>query len=579
MKLLIKPLFFCISLALSSTAYSQTTKAAPLVQQVIVKLRAPLNAQSTQLSRTQLGQIGQILTQQSSLITGLPLNWVRSSNEQWHILKLPQALTEQEARLYAQQIALNPEVEIAEPDSLRYPATITPNDPNFYRQTYLQDYSSSVVGLNLPSAWQITTGSADITVAVLDTGLVDHSDILTNVWGQQVSTSGYDFISDPTQAADGNGRDSNPFDEGDQSVSDGSSSWHGLFVAGIIGAKGNNSLGMTGISWNGRLLNVRVLGKGGGLTSDIADAMRWAAGLSAANVPTNTHPAKVINLSLGTVGTCSATEQSAINDALAQGVVVVVAAGNQNIDTSQFTPANCQGVIVVGALDNNGARASYSNYGTKVDLSTPGTVYSLTNLGAQTPILGGSGDAYAYGYGTSFAAPLVSGTVSLMLAANSKLTDGTVAKTTIPTLIKMKLRESTRAFSNIAQPACLVGSTNTTCPAGGTGILDVWAAVKAVSTAPTANAGTNQNTTPNTKVTLNGLNSSDDGSIVRYQWVQTAGSSVTLSNASSALPSFTSAATPSTYTFALTVTDDVGLTSAADTVTIYASTPTPTPTP
>lgn len=99
--------------------------------------------------------------------------------------------------------------------------------------------------------------------------------------------------------------------------------------------------------------------------------MRWAAGLSAANVPTNTHPAKVINLSLGTVGTCSATEQSAINDALAQGVVVVVAAGNQNIDTSQFTPANCQGVIVVGALDNNGARASYSNYGTKVDLSTP----------------------------------------------------------------------------------------------------------------------------------------------------------------------------------------------------------------
>ena len=232
---------------------------------------------------------------------------------------------------------------------------------------------------------------------------------------------------------DGDGRDANPHDEGDwagdNECGDGipgfDSFFHGLFVSGLIGANADNGIGIAGMDWAASILPVRALARCGGTNADVFEGMLWASGVQIAGVPANQHPARVINMSLGGWGACSSAVQEAIDDALAQGAVVVVAAGNASIDVESFSPANCGGVITVGATGNTGERASYSNFGTRVDLSAPGgdgddetsLIVSTYAYGSTTP-----GDpAYAIAAGTSFSAPLVSGTVSLMLARNPTL--------------------------------------------------------------------------------------------------------------------------------------------------------------
>jgi serine protease len=229
---------------------------------------------------------------------------------------------------------------------------------------------------------------------------------------------------------------------------------------GVIGANANNGIGVAGVSWLGRILPVRVLGKCGGKTSDIADAMRWAAGIPVAGVATNPNPAKVINLSLGGVGACSATFQQAIDDVNAKGVTVVVAAGNDGLSTAFDQPANCRGVISVGATDATGRRASFSNFGSDVALSAPGvSILSTANGGTTTP----GADTYGTASGTSLATPQVSGIVGLMLSMNGNLT---------PAQIQQKLQGGARA-------AMLPASTSCTALPAGAGIADAGAAVMA----------------------------------------------------------------------------------------------------
>jgi hypothetical protein len=169
---------------------------------------------------------------------------------------------------------------------------------------------------------------------------------------------------------------------------------------------------------------VRGLGKCGGLSSDIADAIAWAAGLQVPGVPANPTPAQVINLSLGGTHPCGQTYQAAIDAAFAVGVTraIVVAAGNESTDASTSAPANCAGVISVASTTSIGKLAAYSNFGPTVTVSAPGGqpsfsqflqgIVVLSNAGATTP----TSDSFANEGGTSFAAPMVAGTVSLMLA-------------------------------------------------------------------------------------------------------------------------------------------------------------------
>jgi serine protease len=298
-----------------------------------------------------------------------------------------------------------------------------PNDPLYAQQWALSHIRAS-------DAWALGTGSAAMTVAVVDTGMLAHPDLAGRM------LPGYDFIADPDTARDGNGRDPDARDEGDW-LSDGDcggqraqdSFFHGLFVAGLIAANGNNGMGMAGVDWAAKILPVRTLGKCGGTFEDVLAGVHWAAGLPIAGVPANPHPAKVINLSLGGPGACIAAIQEAIDDALAQGTVIVASAGNEGEDAANFSPGNCSGVINVAALARSGERASYSNFGSRVDLAAPGgdfdaggAILSTHDSGRTTP----AGPSYALAIGTSFSAPLVSGTVSLMLARNPNLTAGRV---------------------------------------------------------------------------------------------------------------------------------------------------------
>lgn len=355
----------------------------------------------------------------------------------------------------------DPQVAYVVPDRLKKPMA-DPNDTEYAKQW---DLFEAAAGMRVPGAWTTATGTG-VTVAVIDTGYVTHSDIAANIVG------GYDFIADTAVSVDGDGRDSNPADPGDwyaagecEQTQGSSSSWHGTHVAGTIAAVANNSKGVAGIAYNAKISPVRALGKCGGYDSDIIDAITWASGGTVSGVPANTNVAKVINMSLGGGGACSAATQSAITGAVNRGTTVVVAAGNENANASTSNPANCNNVITVAATGRTGARASYSNFGSVVDISAPGGemstgnangILSTLNSGAKTP----STESYAYYQGTSMATPHIAGLVALMKSANSSLT---------PAQIETAIKSNARALPGSCSGGC------------GAGLADATKTVQAVS--------------------------------------------------------------------------------------------------
>ncbi len=323
----------------------------------------------------------------------------------------------------AKKLSKRSDVEYAEPDYIMKPLMV-PDDTSYASKHW--HYQDTLGGANLEGAWDITTGSDSDIIAVIDTGILPHIELLSK------TLQGYDFISDVATANDDDGRDDNATDlgdwchegddcyESDYDYSD--SSWHGTHVAGTIAAQSDNAQGMTGINWEGKILPVRVLGKGGGYVSDIADGMLWAAGIHVDGVPDNLYPAKVLNLSLGGGGSCSSLYLDAIERINTVGSVIVVAAGNSGIDALNSNPANCPGVITVAASSEDGSRADYSNYGALIDVTAPGgdsgkgadknaSIYSTLDGGLTMP---NYDNAYASYQGTSMATPHVAGIASLI---------------------------------------------------------------------------------------------------------------------------------------------------------------------
>lgn len=379
------------------------------------------------------------------------------SGDQWRISATP----EQIAHWQAQGFLLH-----AEPDRRVLPQRI-PADPLFFNQWNLGFASNHGGAANLQRAWQEQTGDVETVVAVIDTGvLLTHQDIASRM------LPGYDFVSDKVGAADGDARDADPTDPGDwvdaQDAKDGTygdnclvqdSTWHGTAVSGILAATSNNQTGIAGGTWSTQILPVRALGKCGGHLSDLVDAIRWSAGLKVPGVPNNPHPADIINLSVGMQGHCSVAEQSAINDAVAAGSMVVVAAGNggQFIDQNPSSPASCQNVLAVAAVTANGQRADYSNYGSAIHLSAPG---GNTQQGILTSFDSGKQDAhhdhhYSYITGTSMAAPHVSATLALLMAQYPSDT---------PKELRQRLLQNTRRFTQ-------------SCHGCGVGLLDAYRAL------------------------------------------------------------------------------------------------------
>ncbi|CAG2085601.1 S8 family serine peptidase [Xanthomonas euroxanthea] len=324
------------------------------------------------------------------------------------LLVADRALDRVDAETLMRRLAADPSVKRVEVDMLMRPMLV-PNDTRLSEQWAL---GTTTAGINVRPAWDKATGKGAV-VAVIDTGVTTHPELSANV------LAGYDFISDAFIARDGNARDTSAADVGDwaaandcgSGASASSSSWHGTHVAGIVAAAANNGTGTAGVAFNAKVLPVRVLGRCGGYLSDIADAIVWASGGTVSGVPANPTPAKVINLSLGGIGTCSTTLSNAIASAVSRGTSVVVAAGNSNVDVSNSVPANCPNVIAVAATTSSGAKASFSNFGKGVDIAAPGQAI-LSTLNSGTTAAGNP--SYAVYSGTSMAAPHVAGVVALM---------------------------------------------------------------------------------------------------------------------------------------------------------------------
>ena len=354
-------------------------------------------------------------------------------------------------------LAGNPDVAFAQVDRRRRPAI---NDQYAGAEQYL---SNAPGGIAATSAWNVTHGSSSIVVAVLDTGVRPHAGMAGRL------LPGYDMIGDPMTANDGGGRDGDASDPGDfvlasEATTDcpeSFSSWHGTSVAGIIGANTDDAIWTAGIDWAARILPVRVLGKCGGYDSDIVDGIAWAAGLDVPGTPVNPTPAHVINMSLGGAHGCPPIYPLVFDAAFARGVTraIVVAAGNASTDVANDSPASCRGAIAVAASTLAGNLAAYSNFGAGITLSAPGgsfafqfgSIIALSNTGRTTP----QDDAIAHIGGTSLAAPMVSATVSLMLAVAPALT---------PAQVRSILTSTAKPFpagSDCSTTRCGAGVVNT----------------------------------------------------------------------------------------------------------------------
>ncbi|MGX5731251.1 S8 family peptidase [Pseudoxanthomonas beigongshangi] len=336
------------------------------------------------------------------------------------VVRLSRTLTRGEADALLAELRADPQVKYAQPDYIKHRLDFIPDDPRFDLQWH---YTHPTAGIGMPAAWDLSHGDG-VVVAVLDTGYLDHADLNANI------VPGYDFIHDPEVGGDGDGRDPDAHDTGDWYGGD-PSSFHGTHVAGTVAATTNNGAGLAGVAFGAKVQPVRVLGHGGGYTSDIADAIIWASGGHVDGVPDNADPAEVVNLSLGGSGSCSQdpATQEAVDGAVSRGVTVVVAAGNDNADAGFYSPASCKGVITVGANGIDGARSWFSNYGATVTVTAPGGnatsgsdpddrwIWSLGNAGTEAPVPSPEGDRLMGMIGTSMASPHVAGVVALMQAA------------------------------------------------------------------------------------------------------------------------------------------------------------------
>lgn len=478
--------------------------AAP-VDGLIVKLRdAPAHERAARLSATDQAAHTERLQRllQHERMTEAR---TRPAGRDAQHLNFGRRLSEAEAHTLAARLRGHPDVEWVEPNTRErlLQALPTPNDtyfpyvsPTDLGQWWLRP-AGETTGGQLPSfgapsvqaAWARQTGRPTAVVAVLDTGITPHVDLAGRV------LAGHDFVTDVEYANDSNGRDTDPSDPGDwvsQADVTGNpdafgdcpeqpSSWHGTIISGIVAAATNNTTGVAGISWNGRVLPVRVAGKCGATVLDITDGMRWAAGLTVAGAPVNLNPARIVNISFGGSAPCGSLYQSTVNELASLGVVVVAAAGNERGAVTR--PASCSGVVGVAALARDGLKASYSNFGPQVTVSTvggdPGVddgLLTLLNTGTQSP----GADSYGNVFGTSFATPVVSGVVSLMLSVNEQLTVAQVIAGLRATALPHVQSSSGVPACSSANPDVCVCTTST-C---GAGVLDAPGALAYAASPP-----------------------------------------------------------------------------------------------
>ncbi len=456
---------------------------------VIVKFRDQSAGPSARPATAVQARIGGLSARQA-----VPLRLARSVSDRTHALWLERPLRGRELDLMLRRLAADPAVEYAVADRRKYRAAV-PNDPLFNQapetgQWWLTTPNDTFVSaIDGPRAWDLTVGDPAIVVAVLDTGaMFGHPDLGRAGQGGKL-LPGYDFVGGPGSADavkvanDGDLRDTDASDPGDWidaadrretlfadcDISD--SSWHGVHIAGIVGALTNNGIGGAGIGWNTPVLPVRVLGKCFGYDSDIIAGMRWAAG----------------------------PYRNAVEELRVRNVLVVAAAGNDGAN-QVASPGNCPGVVSVTALRHVGTKVGFANFAAGVTIAAPGG--NCVNVGPGQPclypIVSADNDglkrpgAMIYGgkLGTSFSTPMVAGVAALMLSRDPLMTNEQLIE---------RLRLTTRVFPP-ADPVLLScsdpkfvtdeqgnlpndGQCNCTSTSCGEGMLDAGQAVRAATNA------------------------------------------------------------------------------------------------
>lgn len=558
--------------------------AETVVQGVIIKLRA-----AGPTSRAQASSADPVAAVAKRASLGLMES--RPIAGALHAMRVLPAVAGESLAATLARLRADPEVVFAEPDQRRYIHAV-PNDPLYLDQWYLQNASTTPSAVDAETAWDVTTGSNGIVIADIDTGVrFDHPDLLRAGAGDGGRLlPGYDFISDPEIANDGDGRDPDASDPGDWvtmadtntpefkgcTVAD--SSWHGTRVVGILGAITDNAIGVAGLTWSSWILPVRALGKCGGNDSDIEAAMAWAAGIHVDGVPDNPNPAKIENLSIGAAGRCPASYQDIIEQLTQLGVLIVVSAGNDGGPVS--APANCPGVAAVTGLRQAGTKVGYSNLGPQIALGAPAgncattvagaaclyTLDTTYNLGATTPTTNSYTDQTNANLGTSFSAPIVSGIAALMLAVNGNLNSSELIR---------RLKEGTRPFPQMSldntssppPPSCHVpaGSADVqnaecictlddmTC---GAGMANAPAAV-AAALRPIAAVAVPAAVMAGGNVVLQGAGSAAacNHTITGFQWISSDPANHPVSNANAAATTVTAPASGA-FSVTLTVLDD-----------------------
>ncbi len=304
-------------------------------------------------------------------------------------------------------------IENVEPIGIHY-VYVTPNDPYFQNQWYLDQANNH--DIDAPEAWNIEKGDSSVVIGVIDTGvLTSHPDLLSNIWhnpgeipgngidddqnGFVDDTVGWDFVN----GSWGWGYDWYPGEDSLTADNDPSDfNGHGTNVAGIAAAVTNNSMGVSGISWNSKIMPLRIGGSAlyNGYEVGLV-RMDWAAQAIVYAVDNGAH---IINSSWGSSSTGGMS--TAVQYAQDNGVLICHAAGNDNTDSPDYLSSR-QEVLTVAATDGYDHKASFSNYGTWVDISAPGVYILNTYSSHYSP-------TYAYLSGTSMASPVVAGVAALV---------------------------------------------------------------------------------------------------------------------------------------------------------------------
>lgn len=539
--------------------------------------------------------------------SGLTIQHKRRSTPNTDVYKLDHAMSGSELQAVLDKLNADPDVAFAVADKRRQIQAV-PTDPLYGNQWYFGSVEPAAT--RSEQAWDITTGSANTVVAVLDTGIrYEHPD-LTNLPADNDPANdrflpGYDFISDARIGNDSDGRDADPTDPGDwidatdrasaffANCTARSSSWHGTRVSSIVGANTNGGGDMAGATWSTKILPVRVLGKCGNLDSDIIDGMRWAAGLPVDGVPANPNPANIINMSLGGDDDCNAAYQSAVDEITGRGTLIVASVGNDGIPPG--TPSNCTGVLGVGGIRHIGTKIGFSNLGAGTDISAPGgncvnngppftdaapcvyPVQAAIDTGTTVPLAPGYTNKVTNpNFGTSFSAPLVAGAAALMHSVNPQLTPDQFTTLLMESAMPFPTSSPTtnticRVPTNFVQGnECIC--TTVTC---GAGMLNTAAAVTA-ALKPFGIVTSTTTISPNTAVSISANTSfaAPNHTVASYQWsiVNVTGATPTIADAAAASTTLQVAGN-SRFTLRLRVTDDAGATDDTDFAMVTTTAP------